>query len=99
MCSTPGGIDDSGGRLDIAARIDAGMLRSVSRKASDAERKILQNILAGAQKRFLIDPANAQSFNATGATPPDSSLDAVELASWTVVASTLLNLDETISKR
>jgi hypothetical protein len=87
------------GGSEIAARIDAGMLRSVSRKASDAEQKILQNILDGARQRFSGDPSKAQSFNATGATPPDSSLDAVELAAWTVVASTLLNLDETISKR
>jgi hypothetical protein len=87
------------GGLDIAGRIDAGMLRSVSRKANDAEQKILQKILDGAQKRFSSDPAKAQSFNATGATPPDSSLDPVELAAWTIVASTMLNLDETISKR
>ena len=87
------------GGLDIAGRIDAGMLRSVSRKANDAEQKILQNILSGARQRFSSDPSKAQSFNATGVTPPDNSLDAVELASWTVVASTLLNLDETISKR
>jgi hypothetical protein len=87
------------GGSDITGRIDAGMLRSVSRKANDAEQKILQKILDGAQKRFSSDPAKAQSFNATGATPPDSSLDPVELAAWTIVASTLLNLDETISKR
>jgi hypothetical protein len=80
-------------------RIDVGMLRSVSRKASVAEREILSDILQSARKQFASQPSKAQSFNTTGATPPASAIDPVELASWTIVASTLLNLDETISKR
>jgi len=55
--------------------------------------------LEAAKQKFSRHPADAQSLITIGATPPDSSLDPVELASWTIVASTLLNLDETISKR
>ena len=80
-------------------RFDAGMLRAVSRRATDAERKILGEVLDSARRRFDSDPSSAKSLNATGTTPPDCSIDPAELAAWTVVASTLLNLDETISKR
>ncbi|XZE22328.1 DUF1553 domain-containing protein [Pirellulaceae bacterium SH449] len=87
------------GGTDLKARIDAGMRRAVARHATDAEHRILSGILDAATQRFSSDSSKAQSFNTTGATAPDSSIDPVELASWTVVASTLLNLDETISKR
>lgn len=80
-------------------RFDAGMLRAVSRRATDAERKILGEVLDSARRRFDSDPSSAKSLNATGTTPPDCSIDPAELAAWTIVASTLLNLDETISKR
>lgn len=87
------------GGSSVSDRINAGMLRAVSRKATDAELKILGEILESARQRFGSSVDDAKNFNATGATPPDSSIDPVELASWTIVASTLLNLDETISKR
>ncbi len=87
------------GGQDLNDRIDAGFQRAVSRKALPEEQLILSQILETAKQRFTVKPASAQAFNAIGATTPDASFDPVELASWTVVASTLLNLDETISKR
>jgi hypothetical protein len=80
-------------------RIDAGFQRAVSRKAAPEEQAILNQILETAQKRFSADPSSAKAFNSIGATTPDAAIDPVELASWTVLANTLLNLDETISKR
>jgi NAD-dependent DNA ligase len=56
-------------------------------------------VLEAAKQRFTADASSANAFNTIGATAPDASIDPVELASWTVVANTLLNLDETISKR
>ncbi len=87
------------GGANINDRIDAGMIRAVARKATDQEKMILVGILESARARFASNASNAQSFIATGATPADGSIEPVELASWTIVASTLLNLDETISKR
>ena len=87
------------GGPSVSGRIDAGFQRSVSRPASSEEQNILGRVLEVAKHRFGTNPSNAQAFNATGATAPDGSLDPAELASWTIVASTLLNLDETISKR
>jgi len=83
----------------VGDRIDAGFLRSVSRKATAEEQVILGRVLETAKQRFAENVSGAQSFNTTGATVPDQTIDAVELASWTILASTLLNLDETISKR
>jgi len=80
-------------------RIDAGFLRSVSRKATTEEQHILGQVLETAKQRFAENVTRAQAFNTTGASVPDQTIDAVELASWTILASTLLNLDETISKR
>ncbi len=87
------------GGANVNDRIDAGMVRAVARNATEAERTILTTILESARSRFTSNASNAQSFNATGTTPPDGSIEPIELASWTIVASTLLNLDETISKR
>ena len=80
-------------------RIDAGFLRSVSRKATSQEQAILSQVLETAKQRFAANPVSAQSLNSTGTAAPNPTIDTVELASWTILASTLLNLDETISKR
>jgi Protein of unknown function (DUF1553)/Protein of unknown function (DUF1549)/Concanavalin A-like lectin/glucanases superfamily/Planctomycete cytochrome C len=87
------------GAASASERIDAGMKRAVARSATEAEKKLLTEVLEAAKQKFSSNSANAQSLIATGATPPDSSIDPAELAAWTIVASTLLNLDETISKR
>ena len=84
---------------NVSDRIDAGFLRSVSRKATVEEHAILGQVLETAKQRFAENLSGAQSFNTTGANAPDQTINAVELASWTILASTLLNLDETISKR
>ncbi len=87
------------GGSSVSGRIDAGFQRSVSRPASPEEQNILGQVLEAAKHRFGANPSNAQAFNTIGATSPDGSIDSAELASWSIVASTLLNLDETISKR
>jgi hypothetical protein len=47
---------------------------------------------------YKADPEAAQQLVSVGETAPSTKLSAEELAAWTMVASTLLNLDETISK-
>ena len=44
------------------------------------------------------DPAQAAKLIAVGEPPKPGNVEAVELAAWTTVASTILNLDETITK-
>jgi hypothetical protein len=40
----------------------------------------------------------AEELLTTGEAPRDLTLDAAELAAWTLLSSTILNLDETVTK-
>ena len=72
--------------------------RAVSREPSAEERRILIRLYDDSLKRFRANPEAAAKLLAIGDWPRDRSLDAVELAAWTAVASTILNMDETISR-
>lgn len=48
--------------------------------------------------RFSDQPSAAQSLISVGASEPKAELDATDLAAMTMVASILLNLDETVTK-
>ena len=50
------------------------------------------------QKRYAKDTDAAKSLLAYGEWSVDETIPVAELASWTMICSTLLNLDETISK-
>jgi hypothetical protein len=47
---------------------------------------------------FQDDPDAAKQMIAVGESKPDETLDPVQSAAWTVVANTLLNLDEVLTK-
>jgi hypothetical protein len=47
---------------------------------------------------FKADASRAKKLLAVGETKADATLDASELAAWTMVANTILNLDEVIAK-
>ncbi len=72
---------------------------AVAREPSPAEERILMTIQKEAEDRFRTDKDAAIKLLAVGASPRNASLDTTELAAWTTVASMILNLDETISKR
>lgn len=80
-------------------RINLGYRRCVSRDARPDEHQIIQQLLEQAEKRFASDSKHATDLNSVGESPVDSAMDPTELACWTIVSSTLLNCDETISKR
>jgi hypothetical protein len=48
--------------------------------------------------RYRQSPAAAEELVAHGEAPRDKSLDVVQLAAHTAIASVLLNLDEAVSK-
>jgi hypothetical protein len=48
--------------------------------------------------RYRNSPAAAEELLKHGEAPRDKSLDVVELAAHTAIASVLLNLDEAVSK-
>lgn len=82
-----------------AERIQVGYRRCLAREATDAELTVMQKLLEHALQQFRQQVDTAQALNAIGATRAAEGLDAVEVAAWTMVGSTLLNLDETVSKR
>jgi hypothetical protein len=80
------------------SRIWLGFRLVTCRQPRPAELTLLTSSLRQMEASFRADPAGAQSLLAVGETKPDPSLDPVELAAYSTVASTLLNLDETITK-
>ena len=80
-------------RLNLAFRL------AVARTPTADEREALLTILRQAQSRYAQDKDAAGKLLAIGASPRNAELDAAELAAWTVTCSTILNLDETITKR
>jgi hypothetical protein len=81
------------------SRIHAGYLRAVSRPARTVEVALLLELLSSARDRFSKEPEAAQKLTQVGTRPLLAGADVKEVAAWTIVASTILNLDETISKR
>jgi hypothetical protein len=59
---------------------------------------VLENSLAQMEKHYDADPRAAQELVGVGEKKRDSSIPATELAAWTMVASEMLNLDETVTK-
>jgi hypothetical protein len=60
--------------------------------------KVLQASLAQMKKHYAADPKAARELINVGESRSDGSIPAQELAAWTMVASEMLNLDETITK-
>ena len=85
-----------GNEADCAAQI---FRRVTSRRPEAKEISALTGLLARQRARFAADPAAAGKLISLGASPRGREFDAVELASWTVVAQAILNLDETLTRR
>jgi hypothetical protein len=60
--------------------------------------QVLENSLAQMEKHYAADPKAAHDLVDVGEKKSDSSIPAPELAAWTMVASEMLNLDETVTK-
>jgi mono/diheme cytochrome c family protein len=68
------------------------------RVPTENEIKILLGLYEKQKERFKADPAAADKLLGVGASPRDETLDKVDHAAWTMVASLILNLDEAINK-
>lgn len=78
-------------------RMTHGFRRALVRPPTEAELDRLLTLLAEARTRFAGDvdaAAELVGVAAAGVTAPGTDVDAAELASWTLVANVLLNLDE-----
>jgi hypothetical protein len=73
--------------------------RSVnSRPPTAFELAVLARVLDRQRIGFQANADAVKKLLATGESPADGSLDAVELAAWTMVASAILNTDEALTK-
>jgi len=83
---------------DPATRIRLGYRLALAREPMPAESDVLLTIAAQQAGEFQAHPQDAGELLTVGERPYDNKLDPAELAAWTMVASTILNLDETITK-
>jgi hypothetical protein len=83
---------------DVNARIVYAFRLALARKPSMREMKVLRDLLAKQMVNYRKDKKAAIELIRVGEAKADDKIDQAELAAWTMVASTILNLDETITK-
>jgi hypothetical protein len=59
---------------------------------------VLEESFNEMRKHYAADPKSARSLVKIGESKRDASIPEAELAAWTMVASEMLNLDETVNK-
>jgi len=59
---------------------------------------VLEKSLSDMQKQYAANPKDAHALVRTGEKKSDHSIADTELAAWTMIASEMLNLDETVNK-
>lgn len=84
---------------DPASRVRRGFQRCLIRPPTDRELTRLVRLYEDTRADFLKNPTRAVPLATNPLGPLPAGLDAQELASWTVVANVLLNLDEMFLKR
>lgn len=82
----------------LDARLDTISLRLLGRTFTSVERKVVRRSLDQALATYRRDPAAAKKLLAIGESPADAKIPAPELAAWTLVASQVMNLDESLTK-
>lgn len=79
-------------------RVVYGFRLATARLPQETEVSALLRILNTARQQYRQTPEAASQLLAVGESPSDESLDAEEHAAWTVVANSILNLDETLTR-
>lgn len=72
--------------------------RVLSRMPTEREAEVLLNGLSFHRQRFGNDLDAARRLINTGEWPVSGDVEPMDLAAWTVICSTVLNLDETVTK-
>ena len=79
-------------------RLQSGFRRVTARLPTEKESKALQTLLQGARESYSSDPESAKELLQVGESKASEELTPEEHAAWTIIASTLLNLDETLTR-
>jgi hypothetical protein len=72
---------------------------ATARAPRGEQRAVLEQLLARARLRFQADAESARQLISVGESAPAAQTDPAELAAWTLVANTILNMDEVLSQR
>ena len=83
----------------IASRFTRGFRLVLGRHPLPEEIQIAQTAVARYAREFENSPEAAQQLISIGESAVTSDISAEELAAWTAVASLILNLDETVTRR
>jgi len=83
---------------DANDRLDFGFRLVTARPPSGSERAVLRELLKKYLAKYEKDNEAAKKLISVGESPVNEKLNPSELAAYTMVASLLLNLDETLNK-
>jgi hypothetical protein len=83
---------------DVPTRVAWAFKVALSREPSDKELPILTELFEKQRKRYLTDIPAADALTSSGEAPDANGLRTADLAAWTSVARTILNLHETITR-
>ncbi|MGH9934902.1 MAG: DUF1553 domain-containing protein, partial [Blastocatellia bacterium] len=86
------------GGKDARSRIVYAFRLALARKPSAREAQVLRDLLSQQLINYRKDGKAASELLRVGESVADNKIDQAELAAWTMVASAILNLDETITK-
>ncbi len=86
------------GGKETSSRIQFAYRQALCRPARPEEVKLLAGLYAKHRNEYQADRAAAGALLGEGQRPAPKDLDAAELAAWTSVARTILNLHETITR-
>jgi len=86
------------GGKDVNSRIVYAFRLALARKPSARELKVLRELLTQQLVNYRKEKKAAGELLRVGESKADDKVDEAELAAWTMVASAILNLDETITK-
>ncbi|HLJ17385.1 MAG TPA: DUF1553 domain-containing protein [Bryobacteraceae bacterium] len=86
------------GGHDANQRIRYAFRLATERTPTPKEIQVLRGLEQQELTEYRANKTDAEKLLAVGEAPRDTKLDSSELAAWTTVASTILNLDETVTK-
>lgn len=90
-------VIEEGGK-DAAQRVDFIFRLATGRTPEAREREVLLTMAKQELADYRHDKGSAVKLLGIGESKYDQKLKSSELAAWTVIASAMLNLDETITK-
>ena len=79
-------------------KLDWAFRRAASRPIKPAEAEVLERLLQSHLDEYKSDATAANDLLAVGAKPASTDFNKAELAAWTSIARTILNLHETITR-